>query len=158
MSIRYSYLNLLKIIDFQSMKIAICGSMKFSKEMVELKEKLVSLGFDNVILPHNTEKYALGELNPETSHESTRNKIEKDLIRGYYNIIKEADAVIVANYEKEGIKNYIGGNSFLEAAFAHILNKDLYFLFDIPQMIYTDELKALQPVILNGDLSKIVKR
>lgn len=140
------------------MKLVICGSMKFSREMVKLKERLKSLGFDDVLIPRNSEKYALGVLSPETNYESTRNKIEGDLVRKYYNEIKEADAVLIANYDKGETKNYIGGNAFLEAAFAHVLNKDLYFLFDIPEMIYTDELKALQPVILNDDLSKIVKR
>jgi len=70
-------------------------------------------------------------------------------------LIADADAVIVANCDKGNIKNYIGGNSFLEAGFAHILNKKLYFLNNIPEMIYSDELRALQPVILNGDLSLI---
>lgn len=140
------------------MKLVICGSMKFSGEMVKLKERLKSLGFDNILIPRNAEKYVSGELNPETGYESISNKIEGDLIREYYNEIKEADAVIVANYDKGEIKNYIGGNAFLEAAFAHVLNKDLYFLFDIPEMNYADELKALQPVILNDDLSKIIKK
>ncbi len=140
------------------MKFIICGSMKFSKEMVNLKERLSTLGFDDVFIPRNSEKYASGELNSETNYESSRNKIEGDLVRKYYNKIEEADAVIIANYDKAGIKNYIGGNTFLEAAFARVLNKDLYFLFDIPEMIYVDELKALQPVILNDDLSKIIKR
>jgi hypothetical protein len=138
------------------MKIVICGSMNFSKEMLSLKNELNSLGFDEVVIPHNTERYASSELREETRSESTKNKIEKDLIRVYYQEISAADAVIVANYDKSGIKNYVGGNSFLEAAFAHVLNKKLYFLFAIPEMIYADELQALQPVILNGDLNLIV--
>lgn len=140
------------------MKIIICGSMKFSKEMVDLKERLQSLGFEDVLIPRNSEKYALGELNPETNFESSRNKIEGDLVREYYKEIEISDAVIIANYSKGGIKNYVGGNAFLEAAFAHVLNKDLYFLFDIPEMTYTDELIALRPVILNDDLGKIIKK
>ncbi len=129
--------------------------MKFSKEMLALKEKLSLLKFEDVVVPHNTEKYASNQLADENSYESTKNKIEKDLIRSYYNEIKNADAVLVANYDKNGVINYVGGNSFLEAAFAHVLNKKLYFLFEIPEMIYSDELKALQPIILNGDLNKI---
>lgn len=137
------------------MRIVICGSMKFSKEMLALKEKLNLLKFEDVVIPHNTEKYASNQLADENSYESTKNKIEKDLIRSYYNEIKNADAVLVANYDKNGVINYVGGNSFLEAAFAHVLNKKLYFLFEIPEMLYSDELKALQPIILNGDLNKI---
>lgn len=129
--------------------------MKFSKEMLKIQSDLKSLGFFDVVVPHNTERYASSELEEETHNESAKNKIEKDLIRAYYQEISSADTVIIANYDKNGIANYIGGNSFLEAAFAHVLNKRLYFLFDIPEMIYTDELKALQPIILNDDLKMI---
>lgn len=136
------------------MKIVICGSMSASKQMVEMEKILKAKGYE-VILPKHAEKYASGELYAEDSHESTKHKIEHDLIREYYLTIKDADVVIIANYDKGNIRNYVGGNSFLEAGFAHALNRKLYFLNDIPDMIYSDELRALQPVILDGDLSKI---
>jgi len=136
------------------MKIVICGSMSASKQMIEIAKILKAKGHE-VILPKRADKYASGELPAEKNHESVKNKIEYDLIREYYLVIKDADAVIIANCDKGDIKNYIGGNSFLEAGFAHALNKELYFLNDIPDMIYTDELCALQPTILNGDLSLI---
>jgi len=138
------------------MKIVICGSMKFSKEMLKIKEKLNSLGFDNVVVPRDADKYASNQLAEENSYESIKNKIEEDLIRSHYEEIKSADAVLIVNYDKNGIANYIGGNSFLEAAFAHVLKKKLYLLFEIPNMSYSDELKAMQPIILNNDLSKII--
>ncbi len=40
-------------------------------------------------------------------------------------------------------------------AFAHVLNKKIFLLNDISAMIYTDEIEAMQPVVLNGDFSKI---
>jgi nucleoside 2-deoxyribosyltransferase len=136
------------------MKIVICGSMSASKQMIEMKKILEAKGCE-VVLPKRADKYASGELPIEKNYESIKNKIEYDLIREYYSTIKNADAVIIANYNKGGIKDYVGGNSFLEAGFAHALNKELYFLNDIPDMIYSDELHALQPTILNGDLSLI---
>jgi hypothetical protein len=123
--------------------------------MLDLKLKLNSLGFNQVVVPRNTEKYAIKEKQFEVSSESVKNKIDHDLIREYYQEINSADAVLIANYDKNGVKNYVGGNSFLEAAFAHVLNKRLYFLNDIPEMSYSDEMKALQPIILNGDLNQI---
>ncbi|HOK35473.1 MAG TPA: hypothetical protein PLL80_01600 [Candidatus Pacearchaeota archaeon] len=36
---------------------------------------------------------------------------------------KNADAILVVNIDKKGIKNYIGGNAFLEIGFTHILDK-----------------------------------
>ncbi len=136
------------------MKIVICGSMSSAKEMVEIANKLTQNNHD-VILPHNTDKYADGSLATETSHESTENKIKDDLIRSYYRLIGESDAVLIVNLDKNGIKNYIGGNALLEMGFAHVLNKPVYILNQIPVMSYTDEIKAMQPIILDGDILKI---
>jgi len=136
------------------MKIAICGSMIFSKEMVEIADKLEQKNHE-IILPRNAEKRAKNDLTNETSHESIRNKVDNDLIRDYFNKIKNADAILVVNMEKNKVKSYIGGNSFLEMGFAHALNKEIFLLSDIPEMIYTDEIKAMQPIILRGDLERI---
>lgn len=136
------------------MKIVICGSMTSSKEMVEIANKLRQNNHE-VVLPHNADKYADRILASENSHESTENKIKDDLIRDYYKTISTSDAVLIANFNKNGIENYIGGNSFLELGFAHVLNIPVYLLNPVPVMPYTDEIRAMQPVILNGDLLKI---
>ena len=128
------------------MRIVICGSMSSIRDMVAAKKKLLQRNH-RVTLPKT--------LDGETDHESTKNKIEHDLIRGYFKEIESADAVLIVNVEKKGIPSYIGGNSFLEMAFAHVLNKKIFLLNDIPDMIYTDEIEAMQPVALNGDFSKI---
>jgi hypothetical protein len=138
------------------MKIVICGSMSASKQMVEIQKFLKEKGHE-VMIPRRAELYAEGKLQEESGCESTKNKIEYDLIREYYLAIESADTVLLANFDKGGVSNYIGGNSFLEAGFAHVLNKKLYFLNEVPEMIYSDELRALQPIILNGDLSKLIK-
>jgi nucleoside 2-deoxyribosyltransferase len=77
------------------------------------------------------------------------------LIRDYFGEIKNADAVLIVNIDKNGIKNYIGGNSFLEMGFAHVLDKKLYLYDDIPDLSYKDEMVAMQPIVINQDLSKI---
>jgi hypothetical protein len=41
-------------------------------------------------------------------------KKEHDYIRYHYNEIVSGDAVLVLNFDKNGIKNYIGANTFLE--------------------------------------------
>jgi hypothetical protein len=128
--------------------------MSASKEMMDAKTVLEGMGHF-VIVPKDTERYASGVLDPESARESTRNKIEYDLIRGYYGLIVDADAVLVVNVDKRGIRNYVGGNSFLEAAFAHVLGKRLYFMNDIPEMSYSDELAAFQPEILKGNMNII---
>ncbi|MEI6379038.1 MAG: hypothetical protein WCO55_05240 [Candidatus Falkowbacteria bacterium] len=137
------------------MKIIICGSMAFSEQMLQLKSDLEAMGHEATV-PHNAEKYVTRELSAENRQESTANKIAGNLIQEYYWAIRDADAVIIADYDKNGIKDYVGGNSFLEAGYAHALEKKLYFINGIPEMPYSDELRALQPMVLMGDLSRIL--
>lgn len=136
------------------MKIIICGSMSASKEMADVENKLVTLGH-TVVLPEFTHEYAQMDTIDEMHTESAKNKIEYDLIRQYFNKIKEGDAILLVNIERKGIEGYIGGNSFLEMGFAHILNKPIYLLYPIPEMGYRDEIEAMNPILLNGDMSKI---
>ncbi|MFB6181599.1 MAG: hypothetical protein ABEJ24_01755 [Candidatus Magasanikbacteria bacterium] len=72
------------------MKIAICSSMKFIEEMGDAREKLKRDGHE-VVLPHNTESYISGELDP-AQEETVKNKIENDLFKHYYEVIDESDA------------------------------------------------------------------
>jgi len=136
------------------MKIVICGSMTASKEMVEVEKKLQKMGHA-VVLPEFTHEYASMETTDRMHTESAKNKVEYDLIRGYFEEIKNCDAILVVNIDRKGIKGYIGGNSFLEMGFAYVLNKKIYLLNPLPEMIYTDEISAMDPIVLNGDLIKI---
>ena len=66
--------------------------------------------------------------------------------------MKNYDAVLVVNPKKKDIYSYIGGNTLIEMAFAHILNKPLYVLYQIPDMQYTSEILAMNPIVLDGNL------
>jgi predicted RNA-binding protein with PUA domain len=89
-------------------------------------------------------------------NESVKNKVDHDLIRDYYNEIDKGDAILVINEDLNNIKNYIGGNTFLEMGFAHVLGKKIFLLNPIPEMGYEDEIVAMKPVILEGDLNRII--
>ena len=39
--------------------------------------------------------------------------------------------------------------------FAHVLNKKIFLFNDIPDMFYKDEIKAMNPIIIDRDLTKI---
>ena len=85
-----------------------------------------------------------------------KHKYNNDAIREFWKPMQDADALVVANYDKHGVKNYIGGNTFLEMGFAHVLNQKLYLMNPIPHMPYYEtELIAMKPIILDGDLTKI---
>ena len=119
--------------------------------MLEIKSKLEGFGY-SVILPKDTELYASGE----KSIEGKLEKQEGDLIRNYFNEIKNSDAVLIVNISKNGIENYIGGNALIEMAFAHVLDKKVYLLNPVPTMNYKDEINTMSPEILNGDLSRVI--
>lgn len=102
-------------------------------------------------IPANTEKYADGTINIENKLE----KMKMDVIKKHFDKIKESDAILVTNYDKNSIKDYVGGNSLIEMAFAHVLNKKIFLLNNIPKLSYSDEIEAINPIILNRDLSRI---
>lgn len=137
------------------MKIAICSSISFAKEIIKIGAELEELGHE-VTLPNRIDLYAKGILSPETNKESTENKINDDLIRKYYKIIDNIDVILVINKDKNGIKNYIGGNTFLEIGFAHVLNKKIFLLNPVPDMNYSSEILAMEHTVINNDLSKII--
>lgn len=87
--------------------------------------------------------------------EHAKVKIENDYIKYHYNEIVNSDAVLVLNFDKNEIKNYIGGNTLIEMGNAYVLDKKIFLLNPIPEINYKDEIVAMQPIILNGDLEKI---
>ena len=74
------------------------------------------------------------------------------------NKIKKSDAILVLNYDKNEVKNYIGGNTLIEIGFAHYWKTKIFLLNPIPEIpYYKSEIEAVKPVIINGDLSKILE-
>ena len=136
------------------MKITICGSMTASKKMLEVKAELQKMGHE-IFMPEFTDDYAKLD-DPNKMHsESAKNKVQYDLIKSHFRKIDDSDAIVVVNMEKKGVEGYIGGNSFLEMGYAFGTDKKIFLLNDIPEMLYTDELKAMNPTVINGDLSLI---
>ncbi len=132
------------------MKITICGSIKLLNEMIKIKKELEGIGIE-AQLPHNAEKYAKIKNITETPYPERKNFF----IKTHFDKIKDCDAILVINIEKNGLKNYIGGNTFLEMGFAFTLGKPIFLLNPIPENEYTQEIQGLLPIILDNDLRKI---
>lgn len=137
------------------MKIALCHSMQFAEKAREVEKWFKDNGhqaqgsifIDGFLGLNNEEKETL----------KLKQKYEHDAIREHWRVIQESEVVLILNYDKNNIPNYIGGNSFLEMGFAYILNKPIYLLNPIPAMpFYETEIIAMKPVILDGDLTKII--
>jgi hypothetical protein len=136
------------------MKIGVIGSMQFTEQMLKAKEDLIALGHDAFLT--DLHKPFIGKTDEEKETIKLEQKNNMDAIREFWNMMQGADAVLVLNLDKHGISNYIGGNTFLEIGFAHVLQQKIFLLNPIPDIeFYKTEIEAMKPVILNGDLSLV---
>lgn len=146
------------------MKIVIVGSIVNSDKLIDLGKKLEAFGVE-VELPYCTNQVKNGEFTLEdlTKRKEAegdgffRKQASEDLIKRYNRIICEGDRVLVANFDKKDQKNYIGGNALMEMGFAYVNDKPLYILNEIPQNNYTDEIIAMKPIVLHGNLEGVLK-
>lgn len=139
------------------MKITICGSITNAKKIYEIINSLKAMGHE--FFSHELmEQYARGDekIIDRVKSEHAKLKIENDTFKWYYNAIKNSDAILVCNFEKNGIAGYVGGSVLMEIGYAYVLGKKIFFLYPIPEITYKEELTAVQPTILNGDLNKII--
>jgi hypothetical protein len=140
------------------MKITLCGSVKFAKEIVGIYNQLKKSGHESQM--HNC-MFGIAdgtaeELINEISENHGDAKRKHGFIKWWHDCIKNSDAILVCNFDKNGIKNYIGGNTLMEMGFAHVNDKKVFLLNPIPEEVsYTDEIKAMTDVVLKGDLKGI---
>jgi len=143
------------------MKIAICASLSFTDQVAKVAKELENLGF-SVEIPISSKKILKGQVTlaeiDELKEQDTAFSeyvIQNDSIRAYWEIIKGSDAILVLNLTKNGAKNYIGPNVFLEIGFAHVLGKPIFLYNDIPEGQFRAEVLSMRPVVINKNLSKI---
>jgi nucleoside 2-deoxyribosyltransferase len=134
--------------------IILCGSIACADEIIRVRDELGALGFD-VEIPYGVHQYIENGFVHTPAEERAGDKKDNDLIKRYYELIKKYDAVLIVNVEKNGKLNYIGGNTFLEMGFAHVLEKPLFVLNPLPEVMYRDELEAMRPIVLNNNLNLI---
>jgi len=137
------------------MKIIICGSITAAQEIIKLQKQLEEAGH-SVEIPEGVRNPTLRRRTEISNIEKAGDKIKYDLIRNYFEKIKNHDVVVVVNPQKKGITGYIGGNTLIEMAFAHVLKKPLYCLYSLPELSYSPEILAMQPIVLNGDVSDLL--
>ncbi len=139
------------------MIITIVGSSSFAKEMVKYKDKLIKLGH-TVNLHEHYVAFAAGKMKDlldRMGREHANVKKEYGYILYHYNEIVNSEAILVLNFDKNGINNYIGGNTLMELGFAYVHGKKIFMLNPIPDMQYKAEIEAVDPIIINDDLSLI---
>lgn len=127
------------------MKIAISGNVYMLSDILKVQEKLEFLRH------HVNPTFEFVEqLSDDDETQKQKHRVS------FFEKLRNSDAILVLNNsQKDGRENYISGSSLLEMGFAHALGKKIYLLQGVPQISYKDEIMAMEPIVLEGDLGKI---
>ena len=146
------------------MKITLCGSIAFYDEMLGIKKELEELGH-KVTLPPFEVKDENGNMIPvkeyyvkrkaETNDASWIWDRKEEAMRLHFQKVAWSNAVLILNYDKNNVPNYIGANTLLEMGLAFHLHKKLFLLNGIPEINYKEEILGMKPVVVSKDLTKI---
>lgn len=131
--------------------IALCGSMTHRKEMIKLIAELRLEGYSV-----STPDFEGEPVNYDAMKDDIEvTNIKGRFIRRHFANISRAKCILVANYEKNGIEGYVGGNTLIEMCAAFLYNKPIYVLNPISKQKNYEEILGLEPIVITGDLSKI---
>lgn len=146
------------------MKITVCGSIAFIDQMLECQTVLEKSGHI-VYIPSFTAEDPEGNPMDKKEFYRIRKEGKMDLkwfekekaraIREHFDEIVKGDAILVTNYEKNGVPGYIGGNTLMEMGLAFHFKKPIYLLYPLPEISYKEEIIGMLPIVLDGDLSNI---
>ncbi len=132
------------------MKIFIICSKVFYDRIPEILQELLTAGHD-ITLPNSYDNPGMEDYMRSLGSEEHA-KWKSEMIRHSADVIQGMDAVLVLNFEKNGVENYIGGATFLEMYDAFKLNKKIFLYNDIPKGVLRDEIIGFCPLVVGGDL------
>lgn len=140
--------------------IVICSSASFYEKLFPIEKELRKLGF-KVSMPKiaNTMKKAK-EFNPAVYKTWFKNPNDyhkkRSLINHHFNKIIKGDAVLVTNFNKNGIRGYIGGNVLMEITIAYHYKKTIFILNEIAENSpILEEIYGVNPIFLKGNLKNL---
>ncbi len=147
------------------MKITISGSIAFFDEMLETQSKLEALGHE-IRLPPSEIIDRNGKPIPVKAYYAMRKTADAtdtwvwnrkaQAIHDHFNKVIWADSILVLNYDKNGVLNYIGANTLLEMGVAFHYGKKIFLLKPIPEISYKEEILGMHPIVIDENLSSIV--
>jgi hypothetical protein len=142
--------------------ITICSSCDFYRQVNQVKHELTALGYEVLVPLTAIEMEKTGDY--DVSHYKTwfadPNDFPKkaELIRGHFDEVAKADAILVVNEEKRGRQNYIGANVLMEMGLAFHAKKPVFILNELPDdSAFDEEIRGMLPVVLHGHVKDIAK-
>jgi len=143
--------------------ITICASVSHYHYLFDLQKNLRKMGY-TVIIPKTA--YAMKRTNNfEVSAHKTwytnKNDYKKktQLMKAYFKEVMRSDAILVANFEKNGLPGYIGGNVLMEMVLAFHYKKPIFVYNNISEDLgIKEEIYGMQPIFIEEDLEKIKRK
>jgi hypothetical protein len=140
--------------------ITICASVANYHKAFAVQEGLEDRGYTALMPITAEEMRETGNFNVadhKTWYDDPADFAQKTAyIKHHLNKIDEADAVVLANYEKNGVAGYVGGNMLLELFYAWLHEKPTFLLYPVTaeQPLY-EEVMGLSPTVIHGDLDRM---
>lgn len=132
------------------MKITICGSMIHEPHMADTADALRAQGYD-IDKPNVVEGHVYAD------NLDANAGLKRGFIDEHFAKIDTSDAILVINDDKNGVANYIGGNTLIEIAYAYAQGLEVFLLNPVPEVSYADEIRGMHPIILDGRLEAITE-
>jgi hypothetical protein len=98
-------------------------------------------------------KIPLPEEDDVLSNLSINNRF--NVMKDHFDSIHHSNAILVLNYDKNGVKGYIGSSTLIEMGVAFFLNKKIFILNPQPNLPLKEEIEAMKPIDLDGKLENI---
>lgn len=131
-------------------RIVVCGSMSFYPEMLALQSQLQSREV-SVLTPDSDN--ALHDAGSGVEAERIKRRLSWAHIRRVKS--PKTFGLLVVNYDKHQIQNYIGPSTFAEIAIGAALSKRIFLLQGAPY-VYEDVLESWGALCLMGNLTPLV--
>ncbi len=135
------------------MKVLIICSKAFYKDIAPIKQKLEEMG--HVVELPNSYYQPDAEKKSWDLGQEAHSEFKARMFRMSEERIREVDAVLTLNFDKNGKKNYIGGATFIELYEAFMKDKKIYLYHAIPEGMLYDEIAGFSPIVINEDLSLV---
>ena len=131
-------------------RYVICGSMSFAPMMQRISHRLAEQEVAAVV-PDDVDFAA------EYGSQENYEKFKRAVSRAHIAKVRDPRTIgiIVANFDKHGIRSYVGPNTFAEIAIAFADGKRVHLFNGIPSN-YADELTAWGVKDLSGNLESLV--
>lgn len=136
--------------SYEGRRVLVCGDLAFLCQMVRILDRLDEMG-----VPAGLCESAVRALTDRVDYDAMRRTVTLENMK----VIRQRStgAVLVANFDKDGIPGYIGANTLAEMGVALLCRRPIFLVGELPSQL-SDELSHWGLTELRGDLSSLAQQ